>query len=75
MRRRPRPTKTKTPTKSPSLRISEPIPHMICCVCTVAGAVGREVVPLATREWVHRVGCWPRLIARRAAAREMGRAP
>lgn len=40
---------------------------MRCCVCSIEGEIGRAVVPLATREWVHRLDCWPKLIAQRAA--------
>ena len=41
---------------------------MLCCLCNRRGAVGAEVVPLATRDWVHRRACHA-LIARRAHER------
>ncbi|MBV8169486.1 MAG: hypothetical protein JO021_22005 [Alphaproteobacteria bacterium] len=46
---------------------------MLCCICHRRGAVGVEVVPLATRQWVHRLQCHAVLIARHAA-RAAGRA-
>lgn len=50
-------------------RTDEPLPVMVCCVCNLPGEIGRSVLPLATKEWVHKLDCWPKLIAQRAEER------
>jgi len=61
-------TVRRRPPPNPSRRfVEEIIPTMLCCICHRRGAVGVEVVPLATRQWVHRLQCHAVLIVRHAA--------